>query len=200
MSSPPGSITEAIVAIGKQNNDAADIIWHRFFERLCRYAKSKIYDRHQRLIAPDEIASNAFLALFKGIRENRFEKVRNRDELWQMLTLIAARNAISEQAKLQSQKRGGGKVGGSSAFGEHGIGNVQDYVQRDPPPEVFVELEELSQRLLRSLPNDELRNVAVWRMAGYSNEEIAEKLGKTERTVERKLNLIRSIWSALSGE
>lgn len=160
--------------------------------------KSKIYDRHRRLISPDEIASNAFLALFTGLHENRFNKVRNRDELWQMLTLIAARDAINEQEKIQAQKRGGGKICDSSAFGPQGIGNVQDYVQRDPPPEVFVELEELSQRLLRNLPSDEIRNVAIWRMAGYSNVEIAEKLGKTERTVERKLNLIRKIWSKLA--
>ena len=200
MSSPRGSITEAIIAIGKHDNSAAEAIWHRFFERLCNYAKSKIYDRHQRLVAPEEIASNAFMALFTGLRENRFEKVRNRDELWQMLTLIAARNAINEREKIQTQKRGGGKVGGSSAFGAQGINNVQDYVQRDPPPEVYVEIEELSQRLLRNLPSDELRNVAIWRMAGYSNAEIAEKLGKTERTVERKLNLIRGIWSELSGD
>lgn len=35
-----------------------------------------------------------------------------------------------------------------------------DYVQRDPPPEVNAELEELSQRSLRSLPDGDLRDVA----------------------------------------
>lgn len=200
MNSSPGSITKAIAAVGEHDQSAAELIWQRFFDRLCGYARSKIYDRHRRLIAPDEIAANAFLALFTGLKEKRFEKVRNRDELWQMLTLIAARDAINEQEKLQAQKRGGGKVSGSSAFGSQGIGNVRDYVQRDPPPEVFVELEELSQRLLRNLPSDELRNVAIWRMAGYSNAEIAEKLGRTERTVERRLNLIREIWSKIEKE
>lgn len=98
------------------------------------------------------------------------------------------RDAIKTQEKLQAQKRGGGNVRGNSAFGKQGIGSVQDYIQRDPPAEVFVELEELSQRLLRSLPNDGLRNVAVWRMAGYSNAEIAENSeGQSEQLREGSL-------------
>jgi DNA-binding NarL/FixJ family response regulator len=31
-------------------------------------------------------------------------------------------------------------------------------------------------------------------MDGYSNEEIAQELGCVERTVERKLNVIRRVW------
>jgi DNA-directed RNA polymerase specialized sigma24 family protein len=50
-------------------------------------------------------------------------------------------------------------------------------------------------RLLDALDSDVLRSVAVWKMEGYSNAEIAAKLGRSESTVERKLNLIRQIWS-----
>ena len=32
-------------------------------------------------------------------------------------------------------------------------------------------------------------------MEGYTNDEIAEKLGTTTRTVERKLQRIRELWS-----
>jgi DNA-directed RNA polymerase specialized sigma24 family protein len=35
--------------------------------------------------------------------------------------------------------------------------------------------------------------VAVWKMEGYTNEEIAGKLGCATRTVERKLFLIRRV-------
>jgi DNA-binding CsgD family transcriptional regulator len=45
------------------------------------------------------------------------------------------------------------------------------------------------------LDSEVLRSVAVWKMEGYSNAEIAAKLGRSECTVERKLNLIRQIWS-----
>jgi DNA-directed RNA polymerase specialized sigma24 family protein len=49
------------------------------------------------------------------------------------------------------------------------------------------------------LPTQELRDVAVWKLEGYTNEEIAAKMkdgkGCAESTVERKLARIRKIWA-----
>jgi DNA-binding CsgD family transcriptional regulator len=38
--------------------------------------------------------------------------------------------------------------------------------------------------------------VALWKMEGHTNEEIAAKLQRSAGTVERKLQLIRRIWEA----
>jgi hypothetical protein len=40
-----------------------------------------------------------------------------------------------------------------------------------------------------------MRSIAVWKWEGYSNEEIALMLGCCVRTITRKLELIRTIWS-----
>ena len=49
------------------------------------------------------------------------------------------------------------------------------------------------------LPTQELRNVAVWKLEGYTSEEIAPRLkggeGRSLATVERKLALIRTLWA-----
>jgi DNA-binding CsgD family transcriptional regulator len=39
-----------------------------------------------------------------------------------------------------------------------------------------------------------LRSVAVWKLEGYTNKEVAAKLGRAPATVERKLRLIRATW------
>lgn len=200
MTSNPGSITNAIVALENHDPEAAEaarLIWDRFFQRLCSFAETKVYKRHRRLISADEIASNAFLALVDGVRAKRFQKVRNRDELWQMLTLIAARKAVNLRKAHDRSKRGKGRVKGGSVFGPIGINGVVDFLQRDMAPDVGALIRDLSQQLLQRLPTDELRSVALWRMAGFSNAEIAEKLGCVERTIERKLNLIRGVWGKL---
>ena len=49
-------------------------------------------------------------------------------------------------------------------------------------------------RLLDCLPDDVLRDIAVRRMQGDSNEDMAAALNLSVRSVERKLNLIRSRW------
>ena len=36
--------------------------------------------------------------------------------------------------------------------------------------------------------------VALWRMEGYTVEEIAQRLGYAPRSIKRKLQLIRTIW------
>ena len=39
-----------------------------------------------------------------------------------------------------------------------------------------------------------LRKIAMWKMEGYTNEEIAEMLPCSRATVARKLAIIRKIW------
>jgi hypothetical protein len=43
--------------------------------------------------------------------------------------------------------------------------------------------------------DDKLRSVAVWKLEGYTNAEIAARLGRAPATVERKLRLIRDAWA-----
>lgn len=198
MTSTPGSITRALAALRLQNEQSAELLWKRFFERLCGYAESRLYRRHRKLVDPDQIASDAFMALLDGVKNHRFEQVRNRDELWQMLTLIASRKTIASQRQLDRQKRGGGKVRGLSSCGGRNANVLEEFISGDLTPDAIVELEDLSRCLLAALPNDVIRKVAVLRMAGHANAEIAEKLSLTERTIERKLKLIREIWVAVN--
>ncbi len=50
------------------------------------------------------------------------------------------------------------------------------------------------QRLLEQLDDDGLRTLALAKMEGYSNKEIAGQVGCSVRTVERRLKLIRDTW------
>jgi DNA-directed RNA polymerase specialized sigma24 family protein len=67
-------------------------------------------------------------------------------------------------------------------------------VGREPTPEFAAEVAEQCQRLLEALDDDTLRSVAVWKMEGSTNPEIAARLGCSLSSVERKLRLVRRIW------
>ena len=67
-------------------------------------------------------------------------------------------------------------------------------IGKEPTPEFAAQVAEECQRLLDGLGDDELRMLALWKMEGYTNAEIAAKLGRSQPTVERKLRLIRSRW------
>lgn len=49
------------------------------------------------------------------------------------------------------------------------------------------------------LDDETLRGIVELKFQSYSNEEIAERIGKNVRTVERKLSLVREIWGTASG-
>ncbi len=195
----PGTITAALVALQMNDEQAVELLWQRFFVRLCGYAESRIYRRHRRMIDPDQIATDAFMALVDGVQNHRFNKVRNRDDLWQMLTLIAARKVILAHRRLSRQKRGGGKLRGDSVFDGSSRQSIQDFARDEMTPAIVAELEELSRTLLEELDNDVLRKIALLRMAGHSNAETAKKLSLSERTIERKLQIIRKVWNSLAN-
>jgi DNA-directed RNA polymerase specialized sigma24 family protein len=59
---------------------------------------------------------------------------------------------------------------------------------------------ESCRRLLDLLGDEQLQRIAVWRLEGHTNQEIADRLGCVVETVERRLRLIRSIWQAGHGD
>ena len=42
-----GSVSKALANFASEPDEAAELFWDRFFEKLCRYAESKVYDRHR---------------------------------------------------------------------------------------------------------------------------------------------------------
>jgi DNA-directed RNA polymerase specialized sigma24 family protein len=48
--------------------------------------------------------------------------------------------------------------------------------------------------MLEKLNDDLLRRLAIGKLEGYQNNELADRLGISQRAVERKLNLIRQKW------
>ena len=65
---------------------------------------------------------------------------------------------------------------------------------REPDPAFAAEVAEECEKLLATLADSDLRLIAVRKMEGYTNKEIAEELGCSLVTVERRLRLIRLEW------
>jgi DNA-directed RNA polymerase specialized sigma24 family protein len=111
--------------------------------------------------------------------------------------LITVRKATDLANYNRRERRGGGQVRGDSAFAGHadhgGAGGLDEVAGGDPTPDVAAQLAEEFQRLLDRLDDDKLRSIAVAKLEGYTNAEIAGRMGCAEITVERCLRLIRKI-------
>jgi DNA-directed RNA polymerase specialized sigma24 family protein len=71
----------------------------------------------------------------------------------------------------------------------------------EPTPEDAAALNEELQKRLRALGDPVLRRIALRKLEGYTNKEIARELDNcTERTIERKLARIRTKWARCDDE
>lgn len=111
-----------------------------------------------------------------------------------MLAVITARKVTAQQRAAFSKKRGNGTVRGDSVFLEQGIQAADVAVDREPTPEFAAEVAETCESMLGALDDSNLREVALLKFEGFTNGEVASKVNRTRRTVERKLEMIRRIW------
>jgi len=198
--SSQGSVTAWINLL--KGGDAAAIqrLWEAYFPRLVGMARKRLREAPRRAADEEDVALSAFDSFCDGVARGRFPQLTDRDDLWHVLVTITARKAVQLIRHEQRQKRGGGTVRGESVFQEGADSDSQEVVLdqiigSEPTPEFADQVAEEYQQLLARLGDAELCKVAVWKMEGYSNKEIAAKLGCVPRTVERKLGLIRTLWS-----
>lgn len=172
-------------------------LWNRYFKRLVALAHTKMSGLPQRVEDEEDVVLSAFDSFFQRAQRGDFPLLRDRTNLWPLLVKITARKAINQIKRQQAQKRGAGHVRGESVFAQHPDQQRQDdigqLVGREPTPDFAIQTSEECQRLLDSL-DEGLRLVAERKLQGFTNGEIAKELDVVERTVERKLNLIRQNW------
>ena len=65
---------------------------------------------------------------------------------------------------------------------------------KEPSPELSLQVADELEHLLGLLDDDRTRAIAVRKLEGQSNQQIADELPCALRTVERKLGLIRNLW------
>lgn len=194
------SVTGWIDGLRRGNELSAQQLWERYFSRLVRVAGAKLPRGVRRDFDEEDVALSAFHSLCTGVKDGRFPRLDDRDNLWSLLVVITARKAMYRMRSATAQKRGGGQVQGESAFRGSADGDrsqatsINQIIGTEPTPEFATELSDESERLLSLLPDEAMRSLALLKMEGYSNKEAAAKLEYGLRTVERRLGLIRQIW------
>jgi RNA polymerase sigma factor (sigma-70 family) len=205
----PGSVTGLIPALKAGQPEAADAIWRRYYQRVVEVARQRLqFAPHRGIEDAEDVALSAIHGLCTGAAQGRFERLSNRDDLWQLLVTITVKKALCHRQKYDRLKRGGthhvprgqAEVEATQDGGGGDDANALDWVlSKEPTPESSAIIQEQFQELLRSLADSTLRQIALWRMDGLTNAEIAQKIGRVARTVERKLELIRLIWEEIAG-
>ena len=198
MNSSDPSIAVWIERARAGNAEAQQELWDRFFPQLLRLAKSRLQRAPQRLGDEEDVALSVFQSFFRGIQENRFPSLRGEGDLWRLLSSMTHRKAIDWLRHANRQKR---MALGESALLSPDQGERSQQTRpmsqvEGKPQSPLLELVVIEEvRRLMDLLTDDLRGVAVKKLEHHTNAEIAAALNCSVATVERRLKLIRQIWS-----
>ncbi|MBY0398625.1 MAG: RNA polymerase subunit sigma-70 [Thermoleophilia bacterium] len=180
---------------------ATRALWERYYDRLVRLARSRLKPAAGGL-APagfdeEDVALSAFHTFCRMASDGRFPRLDDRDDLWRLLVTLTARKAANQRKAALRKKRGGGQVLDEAAINgrdDAGLDALAQVVGDEPTPEFAAMVAEEFRRLLGVLRKPEFVTIALRKFEGHTNAEIAREFGCVERTIERKLDIIRRTW------
>lgn len=184
------SVTLWIRRLKDNDPAAAQRLWEGYFARMVEQARVKLAGLPRRAADEEDVALSAFKSFCLGAGRGRFPQLSDRNSLWPLLVAITGNKAVDLLRHEHRLKRGGPPADGPA----DPMAAIDQAVGREPTPEFAAQVAEEVQRLLDVLDDEGLRSVALWKLEGYTVEEIAARLGCVPRSVERKLRAIRELW------
>ncbi|MCA8993761.1 MAG: hypothetical protein KDA88_17370 [Planctomycetaceae bacterium] len=196
----PTLITEWLSQLKAGEGVAAQKLWEEYFEKMVWLARQKLEGAPRTAADEEDVALSAFKSFCLGVREGRFSQLTDAHNLWPLLMAITINKSVDLIRHQNRQKRGGtGKADDSDSERTQPTAAVtfSELLSDGPDPAMVAELTDQLDRLLVQLDatgDVALRQIAVLKLDGYSNVDIAEQLGCVRRSVERKLQVIAKLW------
>lgn len=172
-----------------QNGDeaAAAVLFDRYVERMVMLARNQLSPKLRRRVDPDDVVQSAYRSFFAKTREGRYT-VDDSGGLWPLLAAITLSKVRKQVEFNRAQKRSTSREASVDRAG--GFGIEPELTARTPEPlDVICAVEELD-RLMEGL-SETHRNILELRLQHRSIDEIAEEVGRSERTVRRVLENLR---------
>lgn len=164
-------------------DDAARQVFVRFTGRLVGLARTRLDARLAAKVDPEDVVQSAYKSFFVRQRDGSLD-VGSWDGMWGLLTLITLRKCADRATHFRADKRDYTReaaVGGSDS--QPGLSGLA--LTREPSPDEAAALAEAVEGLFQSVADADERAVLELSLQGYSAAEIAEQLGRAERSVRR---------------
>lgn len=178
------------------NREAAAALWDRYSRRMNQLARARLRTAKHGGFDEEDVTLSAFDNFCRAVSEGRYQDLEGSDGLWHLLATFTLRKANDRLKNEAAEKRGGSQVTPHSLHTY--LGGADSRLDKMPTrelgPESAALMAEECSRLLAILKDPELESLVMLKLEGYSNDEIAERLGYTRRTIQRMLNLVRDAW------
>jgi RNA polymerase sigma-70 factor (ECF subfamily) len=180
--------TELVARWQDGDSGAAEELFERYAARLVGLARSRLSEKLARRLDAEDVVQSAFRSFFDGLRQGQYE-LPHRGDLWRLLVSITLHKLYRQARRHGAEKR---DMSREVSLGDHPEGwpvAVQQLAAEPAPGEVVALAEEV-ERLLGRL-DERHRQVAELRLAGYTQDEIAATVQRSQRTIRRWLEEIK---------
>lgn len=209
-------VTQAIARARDGDEDAARLLFERYYHRLTGLARKRLTTR-RRIADENDIVQDVLQAFFLEVQEDDgFPDLRNREDLQRLLLKMTKNQAIT-QIRRESRKKDGAEgrqrhpsdtnhqspnlsqggvdhlvVRGESCFADaEGEGGINE--APDPSPDFDAFLTTVNDEWMRVLNAEEVEVFGMC-LDGLRKAVIAEAIGKSVTSVERILGKIQRKW------
>lgn len=195
-----GSVTAWLQPLKAGDPAAAEYVWSRYFQRSLQLARQRLGGLSDTARDAEDVALSAMNALFLAARNPGDQGLKDRNDLWRLLstcTLNRTRNLLRDSLRLK--RSGGGDVPALSD--EQVECELLEKIDKGLDPADAVMFADEMGKLLDLLdaedPSQRLRQVALWKLDGCTDREVAVRMNCTRKTVCARLALIRALWKSV---
>lgn len=186
---------EFIQGLASGSSSAQEQFWQRYGKRLDVVTRRHFPPGLNRRLAPEDIVQSTCRSFFTRIKDGRLE-VSDRDSLWGLLCAIALNKTRMKQRFHLAQRRAINReqdINASSSDSSERP-SLEPAASTAPPDEAVIFAEQL-ERVMEMLDATE-KEILQLKLDNYTNQEIADKVNRSERTVRRVVDRLQDKLSA----
>ena len=186
---PQDSFQDVIGRLRGGSDEAARRVFERFAQRLLGFARGRLDAQLRRKVDAEDVVQSVFKSFFARQAAAGFT-LEGWNDLWTVLTVLTVRKCANQAKHYRRQGRDLGREVGGADY---------ETLARDPTPEEAAMLVDTVEQVMRGLGEREREMVAL-ALQGLAAPEIAERVGRAQRTVRRVLDQVRHRLERLGEE
>lgn len=168
---------------------AADF-WQRYGGPLNRVAKSQLSPRLERRIGAEDVVQSVCRTFFRRIQAGEFQ-LGDGDGLWRLLCAITLTKVRMKARFHQQQRRSMDREQSIEGATGDSDAPAREFASAAPTPDELAQFDEQLAALLDGLDDEEQQMVEL-KLQQFTHQEIADRMGCSERTVRRILQRVQS--------
>lgn len=191
------SISRLLRELQDAQSDEANKLLDYCYKVLMRMVCLSVGDHLEHKTGRESIVQLALVSFWSGLESGRFPKLKNRNDLWQVLAMLVRNKRVDRErfwhADVRDVSREQPIKTHDPSSQSHGVSWDVELVGNELDPVSNLEADEEYNHLLHTLDELGLRETFQWKLEGYTHREIATMANRSLTTIEGRARLIRKL-------